>query len=96
MRWIKVNVGLNHYGFNREFFLAECYRFQFWEKSTGFNPSWFTLNQQRLWGLVGFVCLKAMKAERGQRGEIHEIQLRFHIPVACKAPMAAIFSFKPA
>jgi len=29
MRWIKVNIGLNHSGFNREFLLAEGYRFQF-------------------------------------------------------------------
>lgn len=45
-----------------------------------------------------FVLLKVLKVNKGQHREIHEIQLRFQIPVACKAIMvhsSYIFS-KPA
>jgi len=34
-----------------------------------------------------FVLLKVLKVNKGQHREIHEIQLRFQIPVACKAIM---------
>jgi len=34
-----------------------------------------------------FVLLKVLKVNKGQHREIHEIQLRFQIPVVCKAIM---------
>jgi len=45
-----------------------------------------------------FVLLKVLKVNKGQHREIHEIQLRFQIPVACKAIMvhSSYIFFKPA